>query len=172
MLADKVVEIKSGIVVPLVNGGGHNVPLLCHTAGCYWIYHEAFGNPPQGWTYGEGSFSNVTGFMTEMAGKWGRKLRKGDAGGLANGTVLVFMDEGMSSARHTCIIRYDGKIGGYNQQSWLPGGHPTTFTTNDIGEIPWRSGGVTLADGKPGQLIGIEDETAVNFMRFNFGKAF
>lgn len=174
MLADKAIAIAGGIPSLTSSGGVLPIPIFCHTAGCYWIYHETFKQTPMGFAFDEGGFTNPTGFMTAMAKKYGRTLRSSDAGNVVNGTVLVFTTLS-GNAEHTCIIRYDGEIAGYNQIGWFPSGISAHYSIDPVGTIKWANAKdheVTLSQNRPGHLFAIDEDKAVNFMKYNFGKPF
>jgi hypothetical protein len=175
MLVAWINEIMEDIIVPKMSGDGTKpLEIQCHQATCYWLYQEAFGHPPTGDAYINGSFSSSGPFISEIA-KLGRKLSKNDftKRSVPGGTVLIFASAGLV-AEHSCVMRWDGSIGGYNQQGWFgTQDKPSSWIVHQPSEIPWRGNKldkVALANRQPpiGDLIGVNGDTAVKYTRDNF----
>lgn len=144
--------------------------IACHQAACYWIYKETFKKAPDVNVFVTGPFSQSPQLMTELARK-GRKLKPFEK--LTPGTVLIFTDENNKNAEHTCIVRFDGKIAGYNQNNWHKNiGKMSDYSSHGPEEIRWRPGNprrpIMDLNGKKFYLIEVPEKSAIGFMRSKF----
>jgi len=148
-----------------------SLSIQCHQAVCYWLYYEAFGYPPSGNAFLQGSFSNTTNFLKDLA-RMGKPLHAGDLKSnaiITKGHILIFTDMQLN-AKHSCITIADYKIGGYNQQSWFSTpGIPSDYSEHEYKDIRWaKKGVVKLSDDSEGFLLAVPESHALLFFRGNF----
>lgn len=165
------------ILMPQPGGGTKKFDVQCHQATCYWLYEEVFDHPPAPLEFTGKTLLNVQPFMGRMA-RLGSKLSpadfaKRDVGG---GTILIFTDAA-GDAKHSCVVRWDGSIGGYNQTNWFKmengeeKGKDSEWSVHDPASIPWSADKhypVKLKVGGNGNLIGVRGQTAVKYFRDNY----
>jgi hypothetical protein len=158
MLSARIVQIPQ-IDMPSPDGGIKAMDIACHMATCYWLYEESHGVAPNLSVY-MNAFSNTTGLMTKIAAA-GNKVSASDVSKLSAGTVLVFCSID-GTAMHSCVIRTDGKIGGYNQTGWFTSaGVSHGFSIHDIDDIRWSGKSVLLNNSAQGKLMAVKEVTAV-----------
>jgi len=166
MLSGRIAQIPQ-IDMPLPDGGTMPLNIACHTATCYWLYHEAYGTPPQPDEF-LNKLGDVSGLATELA-KMGTRVKKSNIKKLWPGTVLIFCDL-YGNAKHSCVIANNGIIGGYNQLNWFSSpGASHAYSTHAIGDIVWKgvmNKRVQLnTEGSQGRLIAVDETKAVDFIR-------
>lgn len=166
MLAGRIVQIPQ-IDLPYPGGLTKALDIACHTATCYWLYEEAHGTPPGADEF-MGDLLDLSKLITDIA-KLGTRLKKSDIKSIQNGTVLIFCDLS-GSAKHSCVVRYDGKIGGYNQENWFTTpGSSHAYTHHEVNDIMWK--GLTNkrvklnTENSVGRLIAVTETKAVDFIR-------
>ncbi len=148
-----------------------SLSIQCHQAVCYWLYHEAFNNPPSGNTFLHGSFSQTNQFLTGLA-RMGKPLHAGDLKNsyiISKGHILIFTDKELN-AKHSCITIDNSRIGGYNQQSWFSSpGTPSEYSEHEYQDVKWKKKGVVeLSNGSEGFLMAVPSNQALLFFRGNF----
>lgn len=131
----------AGIVngIPGAAGTAFNAfAATCHFATSYWLYSAEFGSAPTLLNYQGGV--NLTGLVNEMLPHGTKMKRPGHGAAIAvpTGTVLVFSNNG--NAGHSCIVRADGLIGGYNQENWFTTpGQNHRYSQHSLGDIEWAN---------------------------------
>jgi hypothetical protein len=174
MLVNFINEILVPVLVSTPSGVQTQLPLQCHQATCYWLYQAANNsNPPDGSEFVDGIFNESQPLLGKIA-RLGRKLSETDfiRKSVSGGTVLIFCSE-TGDAEHSCVMRWDGSIGGYNQQGWFGTQPPaSTFSAQNSSDIPWtgsKRNKVVLANRNPpvGNLIGVQGAIAVEYVRSN-----
>lgn len=160
-------------MIPQPNGGTKKLEIQCHQATCYWLYEEAFDRPPAPIEFTGETLLSVQPFMAKIA-RLGKKLSREDFSkrNVAGGTVLIFTDS-TGDAKHSCVVRWDGSIGGYNQTDWFTSdGKKSEWSAHDPNHIPWSGDKhlrVMLQKGPTkGNLIGVRGQAAVEYFRDNY----
>jgi hypothetical protein len=142
-LAD-IAEPFPGQLVAQVGVATMPVPWACHNATLAWLYHAEYGRAVTGLEFGS-YFLGAQATMGEMA-KEGMALAAPSGGGqifVPAGTVLIFVRN--SGAKHSCVMKANNLIVGYNQQGWLAGkGGDHSFSMHSTKEIRWQGGGNVL----------------------------
>ena len=165
------------IFVPYPGGVTKKLDIQCHQATCYWLYEEVNDKPPAGHEFSGTTLLSVQPFMGSMA-KCGMKLSSEDFSkrNVAGGTVLIFVDP-QGDAKHSCVVRWDGSIGGYNQTNWfkpekgIEMGKDSEWSIHDVNYIPWsgdKNLRVNLKSGGKGNLIGVPGAAAIQFFKDNY----
>ncbi|MDA1074740.1 MAG: hypothetical protein O3A63_08270 [Proteobacteria bacterium] len=159
-----------------VTDQGHTIDLAiqCHQAVCYWLYCEAFSNPPTGNVFLSGSFANTPSFLTGLA-KMGKPVKQEDlrGGRVEKGEVLIFTDNQLE-AKHSCITKSGSLIGGYNQLNWFSSpGIASDYTEHAFDDVQWAKSGIVRLNTKKsgGFLVAIPARQALLYFRGNFKPA-
>jgi hypothetical protein len=157
------------IMVPQPDGITKKPMLInCHQAVCYWLYQSAFGKLPMLDDFiTPGIFGNSTGLITELAAL-GTKLKPNDR--LIPDSVLIITDIKMV-ADHSCMVRFDGKIVGYNHGSWFKTFKPPNeYASLNPEDIWWnykssKIAALSISGTRPAHLFQVNDAVADNFIK-------
>jgi hypothetical protein len=144
---------------------GHTVPIhwQCHQAVLAWIYEALFSRTVTGvevLTF----FLDCPPIMKAIIAQGMRVFPPAtDKIYVTPGSVLVFSRQG--NPEHSCIMKENDKIIGYNQMDWFTGpGYQSAISTHDTSELKWQ-GGVVTRQNKNYVLWAIPERLACEVVR-------
>ena len=158
---------------PLGARSWNGIATTCHMATLYWML-TAIGRPPN--TANDIAGYNITMLLRDI-GLAGTRVYPGNVQAnhrhMTPGSVIVFMRPDLQTAGHSCVLKTNLTVGGYNQNTWFTtAGNDHYYSEHDLDtELRWVDRGllpnrrVCVSNGTEYYLYATDDGTALQHLR-------